>query len=84
MAYINAITAIASMYLITSIMPSIFIFDVLIKGSVAVYLFAFIGVSEITILTIITTMWLLNFVLPSVVGSYYVLSFKLPKQIIKT
>ncbi|MEP1490220.1 MAG: lysylphosphatidylglycerol synthase domain-containing protein [Algibacter sp.] len=82
-SYLIAMTAITSMYLIASIIPSIFIFDVVIKGSIAVYLFAFIGVDEITILTIVTLMWLLNFVLPSVFGSYYVLKFKLPKQTVK-
>lgn len=82
-SYFVAMSAITSMYLIASVIPSIFIFDVVIKGSIAVYLFAFISVNELTILTIVTLMWLLNFVLPSLLGSYYVLSFKLPKQIAK-
>ena len=73
--YLNAMVFITSMYFIASIVPSIFIFDVVIKGSAAVYLFSFIDVNEIAILSIITIMWLLNFVLPSVFGSYYVLNF---------
>ncbi len=73
--YLNAMVFITSMYFLASIVPSIFIFDVVIKGSVAVYLFSFIDVNEIAILSIITIMWLLNFVLPSVFGSYYVLNF---------
>ncbi|WNH08220.1 lysylphosphatidylglycerol synthase domain-containing protein [Thalassobellus suaedae] len=78
--YLNAMTAITSMYLLASIIPSVFIFDVIIKGSIAVYLFAFLGINELTILSIITIMWMLNFVLPSIYGSYYVLNFKLPKN----
>tara|TARA_R110002050_G_scaffold94765_3_gene197359 strand:- start:99683 stop:100675 length:993 start_codon:yes stop_codon:yes gene_type:complete len=78
--YLNAMTGITSMYLLASIIPSIFIFDVVIKGSIAVYLFAFLGINELTILSIITIMWLLNFVLPSIFGSYYVLNFRLPKN----
>jgi hypothetical protein len=70
---------ITSMYLLASIIPSIFIFDVVIKGSVAVYLFSIVGIDEFTILSIIMIMWLLNFVLPSFFGSYYVLNFNLPK-----
>ncbi len=77
--YFNAMIIISSMYLLSSIIPSIFIFDVVIKGSVAVYLFSIVGVNELTILSIVTFMWLLNFVLPSVFGSYYVLNFNLPK-----
>ena len=71
---------ITSMYLLASIIPSIFIFDVVIKGSVAVYLFSIVGVNELTVLCIVTLMWLLNFVTPSVFGSYYVLNFNLPKN----
>ncbi|TWO34791.1 hypothetical protein E1J38_002455 [Seonamhaeicola sediminis] len=77
--YFNAMTLITSMYLLASIIPSIFIFDVIIKGSVALFIFSFIQVDELTILSITTLMWLLNFVLPSLFGSYYVLNFNLPK-----
>lgn len=80
MSYLDAMMAITTMYLLASIIPSIFIFDVVIKGSIAVYLFTFIGVNSLTILSIVTLMWLFNFVLPSVFGSYYVLSFKFQKD----
>ncbi len=73
--YFDAMIVITSMYLLASIIPSIFIFDVVIKGSIAVYLFSFLSINELTILSIITIMWLLNFVLPSIFGSYYVLNF---------
>lgn len=79
-SYFEAMTVIASMYLLTSIIPSVFIFDVIIKGSVGVFLFSIIGINELTILSVITLMWLLNFVLPSLFGSYYVLNFNLPEE----
>jgi len=78
-SYLNAMEIITSMYLLASIIPSIFIFDVLIKGSIAVFLFSILSVNELTILSIISLMWILNFVIPSIFGSYYVLKFKLPK-----
>jgi hypothetical protein len=77
--YFNAMAIISSMYLLASILPSIFIFDVVLKGSVAVYLFSFLNIGEFTILTIVTFMWVFNFVLPSIIGSYYVLRFKFPE-----
>ncbi|WP_092848134.1 lysylphosphatidylglycerol synthase domain-containing protein [Algibacter pectinivorans] len=80
LSYLNAMIIISSMYLIASSIPSIFIFDVVVKGSIAVYLFAFAGVNELIVLCIITIMWLLNFAIPSLFGSYYVLSFSLPKN----
>lgn len=76
--YLNAMMIISSMYFLSSIIPTISLFDVVVKGSVSLYLFSFVGVDGLVILSITTFMWLLNFVLPSLVGSYYVLSFKFP------
>ena len=78
-SYLNTMMVITTIYLLASIIPSIFIFDVIIKGSIAVYLCSYIPINEITILSIITIMWLLNFVLPSIFGSYYILNFNFPK-----
>ncbi|SDR85788.1 Lysylphosphatidylglycerol synthase TM region [Formosa sp. Hel1_31_208] len=78
-SYYNAMIVITTMYMLSSIIPSLFIFDVVIKGSIAVFLFTIVGVNEFTTLSIITIMWLLNFVLPSAFGSYYVLNFNFPK-----
>ena len=77
--YTKAMVLITSMYFLASIVPSVSIFDVVIKGGVAVFLFAYVQVNELTMLSIITIMWLLNFAIPSLFGSYFVLNFKLPK-----
>lgn len=79
-SYLHAMSIITSMYLLASIIPSIFVFDVLIKGSVAVYLFSFVGVNAFTVLCIVTLMWIFNFVFPSILGSYFVLNFKFPED----
>ena len=73
--YFDAMVIITSMYLLVSIIPTIFLIDVVVKGGVAVYLFSFLNVNELTILSVITIMWILNFVLPSIFGSYHVLNF---------
>jgi hypothetical protein len=80
LSYCESMVFITSMYLIASIIPSIFIFDVLIKGSIAVYLFSILGIDDLTILSIVMLMWLLNFMIPSLCGSYFVLNFKFPKS----
>ena len=80
-SYANAMMAITSMYVLASIIPTISIFDVVVKGSIAVFLFDYLHISELTILSITTTMWLLNFVIPSIIGSYFVLKFKLTNLI---
>lgn len=81
MHYLDAMIIITTMYLLTSIIPTLFIFDVVVKGSVAVFLFSFTSISTLTILSVITTMWILNFVIPSVAGCYFVLTFNYKKQI---
>jgi hypothetical protein len=53
----------------------------LIKGSISLTLFSFFGVNESIVLTVTTLMWLLNFALPSIFGSYYVYRFSLPKSV---
>ena len=78
--YLDAMICISSMYLLASVIPSVFIFDVVIKGSVAVYLFSKTGMNDFTILSIVLLMWILNFVLPSCLGSIFVLTFKLPEK----
>lgn len=79
-SYFNAMILISSMYILSSIIPTLLIFDVVIKSSVAVFVLSLAGIDELTILCVMTVMWLLNFVLPSIFGSYYVLQFKLPKK----
>ncbi len=73
--YFNTMIVITTMYLLSSIIPTIFVFDVVVKGSIALYLFNVVGVNELTILSVITLMWILNFVLPSMFGGLYVLNF---------
>ncbi|RAJ18158.1 lysylphosphatidylglycerol synthase domain-containing protein [Olleya aquimaris] len=79
LGYFDAMIIITSMYLLASIIPTISIFDVVIKGSVAIYLFDLAGVAELPVLSCVLLMWLLNFAIPSIFGSYYVLNFNLPK-----
>lgn len=75
-SYIDAMSGIYLMYLISSLLPMFSLFDMLLKGSIAVFIFSYFSINSITIISITTCMWLLNFALPAVVGSYFVLIFK--------
>jgi hypothetical protein len=77
-SFSEAMPLIFTMYLLVSLLPSIFIFDVVIRGGVAVWLFSLAGVSELPVLCTVLGMWLLNFVFPAIWGSFYVVSYKLP------
>ena len=65
-----------AMYLLVSVIPSFFVLDVVIRGGVAVWLFSYLGVSEVAVLSTVFCMWVLNTVLPAIIGSYFVLTFK--------
>ena len=78
--YFTTLNLLFCMYFIASIIPSIAIFDWAIKGSIAVWLFSFVGINKLTIITITTIMWLLNFAIPAIIGSIFVLNFKLEKS----
>lgn len=75
-AIFEAYFLIFAMYFLVSIVPTLFIFDVVIRGGVAVWLFSYVGVTELTVLSTVLAMWLLNFVLPSLLGSFYVVTYQ--------
>jgi len=75
--YFIMMSLIFSTYFISSVIPGLAIFDWVIKGSVAVFIFGFIDTNPLTIVTITTFMWLLNFAVPALLGSIFVLNFKI-------
>jgi hypothetical protein len=79
--YLILMSAITSIYFLASSLPSFQFLDFAVKGSVAVYFFGLLGVNEWIVIFITTLMWLLNVVIPVVIGSYYVLNFKLKSKV---
>ncbi|MGB7785210.1 MAG: hypothetical protein WBL27_03825 [Salinimicrobium sp.] len=79
-SYPLLIAAVFSTYILASIIPTMIIFDALIKGGFAVWVFGFLNVPEIVVLTVVLTVWILNFGLPGLAGSYYVLKYKKTKH----
>jgi len=74
-SYDSAMIILSTMYLLTSIIPSIFIFDIVVKSGIAVYLFGLLSIPAVPVLCATTLMWILNFVLPSGIGGYFILRF---------
>ncbi len=71
------IAAITSVYFLASSLPTFQFLDFAVKGSVAVYFLGILGVNEWIVIFISTLMWFLNVVIPVVIGSYFVLNFKI-------
>lgn len=81
-SYPLLISAVFSTYILASIIPTMIIFDAFIKGGFAVWIFGFLQVPQIIVLSIVLTVWILNFGLPGLAGSYYVLRYKKAKHAI--
>lgn len=77
--YLILMSAITCIYFLASSLPTFQFLDFAVKGSVAVYFFGLLGVNEWIVVFISTLMWFLNVVLPVLIGSYYVLNFKIEK-----
>lgn len=74
--YITLISSIAAVYFLASSLPSFQFLDFAVKGSVAIFFFGKLGISDWIVVFISTLMWFLNVVLPVIIGSYFVLTFK--------
>lgn len=75
-SYSLSLATIFLMYFLASIIPSIHLMDVAIKGSVALFLFEKLGVLEWKVVTITSVMWLFNLVIPVVIGSFFVMKYQ--------
>lgn len=75
-----ALGTIFTMYFLASIIPTIHLIDVAIKGSVALFLFGQLGVEDWKIAATISIMWTFNLVLPLLLGSVFVLKYKPTKE----
>lgn len=79
-SYSIGLATIFLMYFLASIIPSIHLMDIAIKGSVALFLFGKLGISEWKIATISFLMWFFNLVIPVIIGSIFVLKFQIHKK----
>jgi hypothetical protein len=74
--YFTTISAITTMYLLSSFLPMIAFLDVIVKSSIALWIFSFLNVDATVILASSTLMWIFNFVIPAILGSGFVLNYK--------
>jgi len=75
-SYLSVMMAVFSMYLLASIWPSLSLTDWMVKGSAAIFVFSFLNVPPLLVIQVSLLMWICNFALPAIIGSYYVIQFK--------
>lgn len=72
-SWVEVLPLVFTMYLLSSALPVLQLFDFAVKGGVAVLVFSVV-LAQIVVL-VAFLMWLLNAMLPALVGSFFVLSF---------
>lgn len=60
-------------YFIQSALPSLDLLDIGVRASVATYFFSFITDQEIAIMAAVACVWLVNLIIPAILGSVFVL-----------
>ena len=74
--YVDAMILIITMLLVISIIPTIAITEIGIRGSVALFLFGLVSVNAIGILSATFVMWVINLLLPALIGTIFIFSLK--------
>ncbi len=72
----EAYISIASIYLIINIIPSIVLSDIGVRGSVSIFIFGIFSQAEGGIFLSSTFLWLINLVVPAIIGSFVLIISK--------
>ena len=63
-------------FLSMSIIPTIALTELGVRGSVAIYFFGFLSSNAIGIMTASFTLWIINLVVPAIIGIFFVYQLK--------
>jgi hypothetical protein len=74
--YLSMMATIATVYFLASSLPNFQFLDFAVKGSIGIYFYSLLGVNDWIVIFVTTIMWFLNIVIPIVIGSFYVLTYK--------
>ena len=73
LSMMDAILAVPVVYLLSTLVPTVMLTELGIRGTAAVALLAPLGGAEISVLLATTVLWSINVVLPALVGSLILL-----------
>ena len=75
-SYIDSCILTSTMLFIISIIPTIAITEIGVRGSVALFLFGLVSVNTVGILSATLVMWIVNLLLPALIGMIFVFTLK--------
>ncbi|MAW31411.1 MAG: hypothetical protein CMD15_05960 [Flavobacteriales bacterium] len=75
-SYINSMILTSTMLFVISIIPTIAITEIGIRGSVALYLFTLVSNNSIGILSATLCLWIINLVIPALIGILFIFTLR--------
>ncbi|MAU36916.1 MAG: hypothetical protein CMD14_06040 [Flavobacteriales bacterium] len=75
-SYIDSIILTTVMLFIISIIPTIAITEIGVRGSVALFLFGLVSSNAVGILSATFIMWIINLLLPALIGTFFIFTLK--------
>lgn len=73
--YLDILMMVSILFFVQSTLPSLDIFDIGVRSVTAAYFFGFVTTQDIAVIACIAIIWLINIIIPAILGSYFV--FKL-------
>lgn len=64
------------LFFVQSALPSLDLLDIGVRNGTAVYLFGFITHQEVAVMAAVTSIWLINLIIPAILGSVFVFNLK--------
>lgn len=74
--FLQSLTMSALTFLSMSVIPTIALTEIGVRGSVAIYFFSFLSNNVIGIITATFTLWIINLVIPAIIGTLFVYQLK--------
>ena len=74
--YVDAILLTMIMLFVVSVIPTIAITEIGVRGSVALFLFGLVSANTVGILSATFVMWVINLLLPALIGTIFIFTLK--------
>ena len=75
-SFMDAILSVMLIFFFITITPTITIAEIGVRGSVAIFVLGLFSSNDIAILSSSTLLWLINLIIPAIIGSFFIFSLK--------
>lgn len=75
-SFMDAILSVMLIFFFITITPTITIAEIGVRGSVAIFVLGLFSSNDIAILSSTTLLWLINLIIPAIIGSFFIFSLK--------